>query len=69
MMSPVALSLAINLLEALPGLITASEQVLAMIASTSSALKAMQAENRDPTDAEWAALDSQIAALRGQLDS
>lgn len=64
-----ALTLAITALETLPTLISASEQVLALISSTTSALKAMQAENRDPTDAEWQAMHDQIAAIRAQLHS
>jgi hypothetical protein len=63
-----ALALAIQALEVLPTLITASADALGFIDSTSSALKAMQAENRDPTDAEWAALNAQIATLRAELD-
>lgn len=62
-----SLTLAITLLEALPALITASEQVLAMLNATTASLKAMQAENRDPTDAEWQAMHDQIAVIRAQL--
>jgi hypothetical protein len=63
-----ALALAIQVLEILPTLITASSEALGFIDSTTAALKAMQADSRDPTDAEWAALDTQIATLRAQLD-
>ncbi len=62
-----ALALAIQVLEILPTLITASSEALGFIDSTTAALKAMQADNRDPTDAEWAALGAQIATLRAQL--
>jgi hypothetical protein len=63
-----ALTLAIQVLEVLPALITASADALGFIDSTTAALKAMQAEDRDPTDAEWGALNQQIATLRAQLD-
>ena len=66
-MPTTALALAIQVLEALPSLVTAGEQVLALIENTVSSLKVMQAANRDPTDAEWAALDAQVKALLGQL--
>lgn len=62
-----SLTLAITLLEALPGLITASQEVLAMLNATTASLKTMQAENRDPTPAEWQAMHAQIAAIRAQL--
>lgn len=64
-----ALALAIQALEVLPTLISASAEALGFIDSTTTALKAMQAEHRDPTDAEWAALNTQIATLRAQVDA
>jgi hypothetical protein len=64
-----ALALAIALLQALPTLITATEEVSSLITTTVSQLQAMQAEGRDPTAAEWDALNAQTAALRKQLDS
>jgi hypothetical protein len=63
-----ALALAIQVLEVLPTLITAGADALGFIDSTTSALKAMQAEDRDPSDAEWADLNAQIATLRARLD-
>jgi hypothetical protein len=63
-----ALALAVQVLEILPTLITASSEALGFIESTTATLKAMQADNRDPTDAEWAALDAQIATLRAELN-
>ena len=63
-----ALALAIQALEVLPTLISASAEALGFINSTTTALRTMQAQNRDPTDAEWAELNAQIATLRTQLD-
>jgi hypothetical protein len=64
-----ALALAIQALEVLPSLFSASAEALGFISSTTAALRAMQSESRDPTDAEWAELNAQIATLRTQLDA
>lgn len=62
-----ALAIAIQLLDLLPSVITASEAVISAITSTSTALKQMQAENRDPTDAEWSAVNAAIIALQNEI--
>ena len=62
-----ALAYAIQLLGEVPALISAGQDVVTLVNSGNAALKAMQAEKRDPTDAEWAALDTQIGALRRAL--
>lgn len=59
----------LQLLDALPGLIGASEQAAATINEHNAALKAMVAANRSPTQDEWNALNSQIAGLQAQLDA
>lgn len=41
--------------------------IAGMVEETLAALKAMQAEGRDPTDAEWAALNARTEALRADL--
>lgn len=58
---------AIQLLEALPGLIIAGQNVVNLIESSTAAFKLMVAENREPTDAEWDALNAATAALQAQL--
>lgn len=63
-----AIDLAIEVLTALPSLVTAGEEALALMNSTTASLRAMQAENRDPTDAEWDAVHAVIATLRARLD-
>lgn len=60
---------AIQLLEALPGLIASGEQALAVIAAHTAALKAMVAENRSPTQDEWNALNSVVSGFEAQLDA
>ena len=62
-----AAAYAISLLTELPGLISAGKDVIDLIKSSSTALKSMQDQGREPTDAEWSALNSQIKALRDEL--
>ena len=58
---------ALSLLTELPGLIASGKQVIDLIQTGSTALKAMQTENRDPTAAEWDQLNARIKALRDEL--
>lgn len=60
---------AITLLTALPQLIKAGMDVTALIQESTARMQAMQAERRDPTPAEWDALNAQIDALRKELHS
>ena len=62
-----AIMYALQVLEALPGLIAAGQSVVALVQNTSEALKRMQAESRDPTDQEWVTLNIQIEQLRNKL--
>ncbi len=50
-------------------LIRAGVDAASFIEQTSAALKVMQTENRNPTDAEWQSLDAQIASLRAKLQA
>jgi hypothetical protein len=68
-MNPAVLMYAIQALEALPQLIAAGQSVTALITQTTSSLKSMQAENRDPTAAEWVAQATTISGLRAVLHS
>jgi hypothetical protein len=68
-MNATAVALAIAVLQSLPALITASAEVIALINSTVTSLKQMQAENRDPTDAEWAAVHSIVDTLTARIAS
>jgi hypothetical protein len=60
---------ALQLLSALPGLFAQGAQALALIEAHTAALKAMVAENRSPTQAEWDALNSVLGGLEAQLDA
>ena len=64
-----ALELATLVLSQLPSLITAGIQVKGLIDNTNATLKASQDQGRDPTAAEWDALNAQIDELRKQLHS
>ena len=61
--------LAITILQALPGLIQAGANVINLLNSTNTTIATAQAENRDPTDTEWNALDSILSDLRKQAAS
>ena len=62
-----AIAYALQLLNTLPQLLAAGKSVLDLIAQGKAALSAMQTEGRDPTPAEWAALNQQIKALQVKL--
>ncbi len=62
-----AAAYALSLLTELPGLISSGKQVIDLIQQGTAAMKAMQAEGRDPTSAEWDALNAQIKSLRDEL--
>lgn len=64
-----AIAFALQLLQALPPLIEAGLEVKTLIEQQGAALSAMQAESRDPSPAEWDALNAQIDALRAELHS
>jgi hypothetical protein len=68
-MSPAVLLYAIQLLNALPGLIATGQNLLTVVQQHRDALERMHAENRDPTQEEWDALNASINALRSQLHS
>jgi len=65
--NPLTLMYAIQALEAIPQLIAAGHSVIDLANQTASDLKKMQAENRDPSAAEWAAQAKLISDLRAQL--
>lgn len=66
-MAPLALAMLV--MENLPALIRTGQDVIDLITETNDVLKRAQEENRDPNDAEWAALNAKIGGLRQQLHS
>lgn len=62
------LTLVLQFLDALPLLLAGYEDVKAAAAALSAQIKTMQAEDRDPTDEEWSALDAQVATLMSTID-
>ncbi len=68
-MNPAILMYAIQALEAIPSLLAAGQSVITLVNQTTTNLKKMQAENRDPTAEEWAAQAQAIHDLRAILHS
>ena len=66
---PAAAAYALQLLSMLPQLIGAGQSVMSLINQGQTALANMLAEKRDPTPAEWAALDATRDALHKQIQS
>lgn len=62
-----ALLMALQLLQSLPALISAGVEVKGLIETQSAKLTDMVANSRDPSAQDWADLNAQIFALRGQL--
>lgn len=63
------LSFAMQAFNQLPGLIQAGVNVVSLVTDTRDKLQQMNAENRAPTEQEWAQLDSQVKSLQQQLHS
>lgn len=61
------LGLALQVLQMLPGLVSAGVQIEGVVASTIGTLRRAQAENRDPTPEEWNAIHTEIEAARQEL--
>lgn len=68
-MNPATIALVLNILESLPQLIQAGVDVTNVLQNVADTIKLAQSENRDPTDAEWAALDASVQTLRDQVDN
>ncbi len=64
---PTALIYATQLLGMLPSMIAAGRSITDLVQTGNAALKLMQEEGRDPTPAEWDALNAQIKALQQAL--
>lgn len=58
---------AIQALQLIPSLISAGIEIKGLVDQTRTSLEAMQAERRDPSQAEWDALNDTIKSLRTQL--
>ncbi len=68
-MNPAVLMYMLQVLNAIPALIASGESVMGLVNKTTVAIQNMQAENRNPTDEEWADLHKEIDTLRAQLHS
>ena len=58
---------AMQILNILPAMLQAGQDVLTLVNQGKERLQAMQNENRDPSDADWAELNDQIYALQIKL--
>jgi len=54
-------------LQALPSLVTAGNSVVTEVETLITQLKLFQSQNRDPTAAEWAALNANLLAALSAL--
>lgn len=59
-----AVAFAIQILESLPQIMSMTVQAASYIHNSVTSLKLMQLEGRDPTDAEWDALNATVQSLR-----
>lgn len=66
-MTPAVALYALQLLQLLPTAIAAGANVMNIINQGQAALQSMIAEKRNPSDAEWDALNAATKALRDQL--
>jgi len=62
-----AFAMAMQLLAALPALLEAGADIKELVEDQTAKLRAMQDEDRDPTQEEWDELNAKITALRGEL--
>lgn len=60
------LAYTLEILEALPVLINQGIDIYDLLVTSNAQIKKMQQENRNPTDAEWEALNDLIKTLRAQ---
>lgn len=58
---------AIQLLGLMPSLIAAGQSVMALVNQGTTSLQNMIAENREPTEAEWGALDAARDAVHAAI--
>lgn len=63
----IVLSYTLAFLEQLPKLIEAGVEVKGLIQEHTAKVKAMRAEDRPPTEEEWALLNGQVERLRNEL--
>lgn len=62
-----AVALLLSVLQVLPSLIAAGQQVESLISDAIAVVTKAQSENRDPTPEEWAIIDNQREALSAAL--
>jgi len=63
------LDFAVAILEAIPLFVGAYTEISGLVDSITASTKRMQVEDRDPTNAEWDALNGLVAKLRARLQA
>jgi len=66
---PAILSFALQALSMAPQIVSAGLDLATYVSSAVSAVRKMQAENRDPTPEEWAALDGDAADVHAKIQA
>jgi len=66
-MSPAIFLYMQTILQSIPAILAAGGNVALLVAQASAALHLMLSEKREPSPAEWDALNAITASLRGQL--
>lgn len=66
---PAALLYAIQAIQIASALASAGKDVAVLLRQIRDAMTAMQADGRDPTPAEWIALNTQTIALLNELNA
>jgi len=64
-----ALAIAMTVMSELPAMIAAGRDIMGLVTQTNAVLKSAQAEGRDPTPAEWDALNAIIRADVSEIDA
>lgn len=67
-LSPLVLGYITSVLEALPLILTDSEEIVSWVSGEITTIKDMIANGQSPTPEQWGALDQTITGLRAQLD-
>jgi hypothetical protein len=68
-LNPLALGYITSVLEALPLILTDSEEIVSWVSGEITTIRDMVASGQSPTADQWAALDQTITGLRAQLDA
>lgn len=63
------IAFALKALESAPSIVNAGLDLFSYVTAAIAAVQKMQAENRDPTPEEWAALDGDAATVHAAIQA